>query len=173
MNFSKMKLSNKLITGFSLMIALIISISILSIIKLNQIDSNVKGLIFKENKKLKFSYEMKNDVDQMSIAVRNICASSDVTYMKTQKEEFQKAEKLYDSDKKELKKLLYTSSGIAISKEIDKNDDVAFEAFDEAIKNGMKIDISNEDLDKIISNLKKPLLFIKIPVNRTTRTDPG
>ncbi|WP_157055623.1 hypothetical protein [Clostridium sp. DMHC 10] len=54
MNFSKMKLSNKLITGFSLMIALIISISILSIIKLNQIDSNVKGLIFKENKKLKF-----------------------------------------------------------------------------------------------------------------------
>lgn len=170
MNFSKMKLSNKLITGFSLMIALIISISILSIIKLNQIDSNVKGLIFKENKKLKFSYEMKNDVDQMSIAVRNICASSDVTYMKTQKEEFQKAEKLYDSDKKELKKLLYTSSGIAISKEIDKNDDVAFEAFDEAIKNGMKIDISNEDLDKIISNLKKPQNDLMLSINKMIRT---
>lgn len=170
MNFSKMKLSNKLITVFSLMIALIISISILSIIKLNQIDSNVKGLIFKENKKLKFSYEMKNDVDQMSIAVRNICASSDVTYMKTQKEEFQKAEKLYDSDKKELKKLLYTSSGIAISKEIDKNDDVAFEAFDEAIKNGMKIDISNEDLDKIISSLKKPQNDLMLSINKMIRT---
>lgn len=156
MGFNKMKLSNKLIMGFSLMIVLVIGISVLSIFKLNQINGNIRDLIFKENPKLTLSYGMKDDISEMAIAVRNICASSDADYMKTQKEVFDTNKKEYSKNKKQLQSLVYTSLAVKLSREIDTNDEIAFAAFDEAIKDGMRSDVSNEEIDKIISNLKKP-----------------
>lgn len=156
MNFNKMKLSTKLTTGFSLMIVLIVGISVLSIIKLNKIDSTVKDLTITEDRKLTLAYEMKTDVDAMSIAVRNICASSDVAYMRTQENEYKAAQKEYNSNKRQLQSLTYTALGKQLNKEVDEKDDAAFDAFNEAIKIGMKTDVSNEELTKIISELKKP-----------------
>lgn len=156
MGFNKMKLSNKLITGFSFMIALIIFVSVLSIFKLNEINSTVKGLIFTENRKLSLSYEMKDNISEMAISVRNICASSDMSYMESERNMYNSAKKEYGANKKLLQSLIYTPTGIKLSKEIDKNDDIAFKAFDEAIKDGMKVDISNEEIDKIVSDLRKP-----------------
>lgn len=156
MGFNKMKLSTKLITGFSLMIVLIVGISVLSIFKLNEINNNITSLISKDNKKLTLSYEMKNDISEMAIAVRNICASTDETYMKSEKTEYDSAKEKYDANKKQLQKLVYTPVGIKISKQIDTNDDIAFTAFGEAIKAGMKTNVSNEELNKIVSDLKRP-----------------
>lgn len=156
MGFNKMKLSNKLITGFSLMIVLIIGISVLSVFKLNQINGNIRNLIFKEDPKLIASYEMKHDISEMAISVRNICVSSDMSYMKAQKKVFDTHKEEYTNNKKKLLSLVYTPTGIKLGKEIDANDDIAFAAFDNALSNGMKVDVSNEELDKIISSLKKP-----------------
>jgi len=151
-----MKLSTKLITGFCLMIVLVIAISVLSVFKLNQINDNIRGLISKEDPKLIASYQMKDDISEMAIAVRNICASTDMSYMETQKKIFEDYKEEYSKDKKQLQSLVYTPTGIKISKEIETNDDITFAAFDEAISVGMKVDISSDELNKIVSSLKEP-----------------
>lgn len=156
MSFNKMKLSTKLITGFSLMIVLVIVISVFSIFKLNQINDNIRNLIFREDPKLTSAYSMKDDVSEMAIAVRNICATTDMSYMETEKKIYEEHKEQYSNDKKKLQGLVYTPIGIKLSKEIETNDDIAFAAFDEAIKSGMNVDISNEEVNKIVSSLKKP-----------------
>lgn len=85
MNFNKIKLSNKLIIGFSLMILLIISACSISIFRLNQISQNVKQLVKVDNEKLNLAYSMRGNINKISISLRNIAISSDLNYIDEQK----------------------------------------------------------------------------------------
>ena len=85
MNFNKIKLSNKLIIGFSLMILLIISACSISIFRLNQISQNVNQLVKVDNEKLNLAYSMRGNINKIAISLRNIAISSDLNYIDEQK----------------------------------------------------------------------------------------
>ena len=85
MNFNKIKLSNKLIIGFSLMILLIISACSISIFRLNQITQNVNQLVNVDNEKLNLAYSMRGNINKIAISLRNIAISSDLNYIDEQK----------------------------------------------------------------------------------------
>ncbi|WP_243156247.1 MCP four helix bundle domain-containing protein [Clostridium sp. C2-6-12] len=85
MNFSKIKLSNKLIIGFSLMIILIMGASSLAIFKLNQINGTVNQLVDLENEKVLTAYKMRGSINKIAISIRNISISNDMKYMEEQK----------------------------------------------------------------------------------------
>ncbi|MTK11980.1 MAG: methyl-accepting chemotaxis protein [Clostridiaceae bacterium] len=156
MNFEKIKLSNKLLIGFSLMIILVIGVSSLAIYRLNQINQTVVKLINVENKKVALAYGMRGNVNKIAIGVRNIDISNDTKYMEAQKKIIDDNKALYEENKKQLEALLYTEKGKQIFKEIQKNDQIAFSAFDDAVKKGMKAGVTNEELQDILNGLDKP-----------------
>ncbi|MBI6872334.1 methyl-accepting chemotaxis protein [Clostridium aciditolerans] len=156
MNFEKIKLSNKLLIGFSLMIILVIGVSSLAIYRLSQINQTVVKLISVENKKVALAYGMRGNVNKIAIGVRNIDISNDTKYMEAQKKIIDDNKALYEENKKQLEALLYTEKGKQIFKEIQKNDQIAFSAFDDAVKKGMKAGVTNQELQDILNGLDKP-----------------
>lgn len=156
MNFEKIKLSNKLLIGFSLMIILVMGVSSLAIYRLNQINQTVVKLVNVENKKVALAYGMRGNVNKIAIGVRNIDISNDTKYMEAQKKIIDDNKALYEENKKQLEALLYTEKGKQIFKEIQKNDQIAFSAFDDAVKKGMKAGVTNEELQDILNGLDKP-----------------
>lgn len=156
MKFNQIKLSNKLIIGFSLMIILVIGVSSLAIFHLNQINQTVIKLINVENRKVTFAYGMRGNINKISISVRNLAISNDIKYMEAQKKIIDDNKALYEENKKQLEALIYTEKGKQIFKEIQKNDQVAFSVFDDAVKRGMKVGVTNEELQSIINGLDKP-----------------
>lgn len=156
MNFNKVRLSNKLIIGFSLMIILIIGVSSLSIIKLNQINQTVNELVNKDNKKLILAYDMRGSVNKIAISVRNICISNDINYMEEQKKIIEENKDLYNEKEKQLEGLLYTEKDKETYKDIQSNELVAFAQFNSAVNHGMKIGVTNAELQIIIEGLNKP-----------------
>lgn len=166
MNLKKMKLSTRLIMGFSLIILLAVAIATLAIVKLNEINGTVRDLTLKDSENLNITYSMKESLNEMAISVRNICASSDVAYMKAEKNQYDNAKKQYTTSKNQLKKLVYTQTGIKLSKEIDQQDDALLDVFDKAIKVGMRTDVSTLELNKIVSGLKEPQQNLFSTINK-------
>lgn len=156
MNFNRIKLSNKLLIGFSLMIILVIGVSSLSIFRLNQINQTVEDMISKENKKVALAYEMRGSINKIAISIRNIAISSDMRYMEDQKKIIDDNKILYKEKKKQLEVLISTEKGKEIYKKIQSNEQIAFYAFDSAIKEGMKVGVSSEELQEIMTTLDKP-----------------
>lgn len=156
MNFNKIKLSNKLLIGFSLMIILVIGVSSLGIFRLNKINQTVGQLVNVENKKVTFAYGMRGNINKIAISMRNIAISNDVKYMEAQKKIIDDNKALYNENEKQLEVLLYTEKGKQIFKEIQNNDQIAFSAFDDAVKRGMKVGVTNEELQNILNELDKP-----------------
>lgn len=85
MRFSKIKLSNKLIIAFSLMIILIMGVSSLAILRLSQINGTINQLIDVENEKVSAAYNMRGSLNKIAISIRNISISNDMNYMNEQK----------------------------------------------------------------------------------------
>lgn len=164
LSFGKIKLSNKLIIGFSLMIILTIGASSLSIYSINHINEIVIKLINVESKKVTLSYDMRGNINKISISLRNISISNDVKYMEAQKKIIDDNRALYEENKKQLEALLYTEKGKQILEEIRKNDQIAFFAFEDVIKTGMKAGVTNEELQEVLSEVDKPQedLFLSI-----------
>lgn len=166
MRIKKMGLSTKLILSFSLVIMLTAIISCLSIFKLNSINNTVKQLTLQDSEKLSVAYSIKENINQMAISVRNICVSKDLAYMKSEKEQYDNSKKQYDKYKKRLLGLVASPKGVELSNDIEKKDDALFAAFDDAIKNGMRTDVTSDELNKIIVNLKKPQENLILAANR-------
>lgn len=156
MNFNKMKLSNKLVMGFSLMIILVIGLAVLSIFRLNQINKIVNQMANVENKKVEILYSMRGSINKMAVGLRNIAISNDKNYMEDQKKIVDENKKVYLDDEKELQPLLYTDEGKKIFTQIQSNRQTAFSAFDDAVERGMKVGVSSEELQKILNDLDKP-----------------
>ena len=156
MNINKLKLSTKLIIGFAVIILLTVMASILSIYRLNQIQQTLTSLVDKENKKLTLSYEMKGNISEIAISIRNLAISNDTKYMEEQKKQIDEDTQKYKELETQLEGLLYTEKDKETYKEIKDNDQVAFAVFNNAIKTGMKVGVTNEELQVMLDGLKKP-----------------
>ena len=156
MNLNKLKLSTKLITGFAVILLLTVMVSILSIYRLNQIQQTLTSLVDKENKKLTLSYEMKGYINEIAINIRNIGVTNDTKYMEEQKKKIDEDTQKYKELETQLESLLYTDKGKEAYKEIKNNDQVAFDVFNNAVKTGMKVGVTNEELQIMLDALKKP-----------------
>lgn len=156
MGFSKIKLSNKLIIAFSLMIILIMGVSSLAILRLSQINGTVNQLIDVENEKVSAAYSMRGSLNKIAICIRNISISNDMNYMIEQKKILDKNKIIYYENEDKLGSLVYTEKGKEIFKEIKNNTESAFSAFDEAINLGMRTGVSTEELQDMITKIEKP-----------------
>ncbi|MCT8975628.1 methyl-accepting chemotaxis protein [Clostridium sp. CX1] len=156
MNFNKIKLSNKLLIGFSLMIILVVAVSSLGIIRLNQTNKIVEDLISTDNKKVSLSYEMRGHINKIAISVRNIAISDEPKYMEEQKKIIEENEELYRDKEKQLGALIYTEKGKEVYKELLANDEITFSAFGKAIEAGMKSGLTNAELQGVMTTIEKP-----------------
>ena len=156
MNFNKIKLSNKLIIGFSLMIVLTIAISSLSIFRLNQINQTVNQIVNENNKSLLLSDNMIGYIHKIEIDIRNISITNDTNYMEQLKKEIDSYKTGYNETEKQLGTLLSTQKGKDIYNQIQNNDQIALSAFDNAVRNGMKVGVTSEEQNNILNSLDKP-----------------
>lgn len=156
MNFNKIKLSTKLLTGFSLLLILIIGVSLLSIIRLSQISETLNQLVNQENKKLTLCYDMKECINKISISVRNLTISNDMKYMEQQRNIINENKNLYGNKKKQLETLLRTEKGKELYKNLQSSEQTAFSQFDNAVNQGMKVGITNGELQNILNELVQP-----------------
>lgn len=156
MNFNKLKLSNKLIIGFSLMIVLIIAVSALSIFRLNGINVAINQMANVENEKLKLAYNMRGSINKVAISLRNAAIDNDITLMDQEKKNIDNNIALYNKNEEQLAKLVYTPKGKQILKKIQENREVAFSAFDSAVSKSMKVGVTNEEIQNIFNEIDKP-----------------
>lgn len=156
MNLNKIKLSNKLRIGFFLMILLVIGASSIAIYRLNQINENVTQLNNVDNEKMIAAYEMRGNINKIAISIRNIAISTDQNYMNEQKKIIDKSKVLYYENQKKIDGLIYTEEGKNTFKKVKDSAEIAFSAFDDAVKKGARIDVTDEELQDILNGLEKP-----------------
>jgi len=156
MNINKIKLSNKLIIGFSLMVILVISIAILAIFRLNQINQTVNQIVNVDNKKVFLANDMNGYIEKISIDLRNLAISNDSTYIENQKKEINSYENSYKQSENQLGALLSSTKDKDIYNQIQDNDKIAFPAFDNAVTEGSKVDLTSDELNNILNVLDKP-----------------
>lgn len=156
MKLNKIKLSTKLITSFSIMIVFIAGVCALSIIRFIQITSTTEEIVNLENKKSSLLYGLNSDISDIAISIRNIAIYNDVNNIMDQKKAVENKMYNYIKIEKELGMLLYTEKGKAEFKKLQSNREVAFDAFIDAIENGSKVNVTNEELQTIVSKLGKP-----------------
>lgn len=156
MNFNKIKLSNKLIIGFSLMILLIISACSISIFRLNQISQNINQLVNVDNEKLNLAYSMRGNINKIAISLRNIAISNDLNYMNEQKKIIDENKALYSQNAKKIDELIYTEEGKNNFKKVKDSGEIGMSAFDDAVKKGARVDVTDEELQSILNGLEKP-----------------
>lgn len=156
MNLSKIKLSNKLLIGFSLMIILVMGVSGLAIFRLNQINQTVDQLVNVENQKVSIAYQMRGNINKIAISIRNMSISNDSEYIAEQKKIIDENKALYYENEKDLSPLIYTEKTKEAFKDIQSNDGMAFSAFDNAENIGKKIGVTNEELQDIFNTLEQP-----------------
>lgn len=156
MKFSKIKLSNKLIIGFSLMIIVAIGISSVAIFRLNQINDTVNGLVNIESEKVSTVYAMRGNINKIAISLRNVAVSNDAKFMEEQKKIIDDNRAMYVENQKKLGELVYTEKGKQAFKVIQSSAEVALIAFDDAIKSSMKVGLSNSEIEGTMIKLEKP-----------------
>lgn len=156
MNFNKIKLSNKLIIGFSLMILLIISACSISIFRLNQISQNINQLVNVDNEKLNLAYSMRGNINKIAISLRNIAISNDLNYINEQKKIIDENKALYSQNSKKIDELIYTEEGKNNFKKVKDSGEIGMSAFDDAVKKGARVDVTDEELQSILNGLEKP-----------------
>ncbi|WP_026883409.1 HAMP domain-containing methyl-accepting chemotaxis protein, partial [Clostridium akagii] len=155
MFLNKMKLSNKLNVGFSIMFLLVLVLGVFSFITVSVIGASMDTLANKDNKKLIESYEMRGYLNDSTIRLSNICISGDITYMNSEKKLLDNDISSYNKSKSILRSLLVTAKGKQIMSKIDSTDKVYFATVDSSLKVGMDTAVTNEQLQSIINNVNK------------------
>jgi methyl-accepting chemotaxis protein len=156
MSFNKVKLSNKLILGFSLLILLAVISSTIAIVRLNTISKSVEKLANVENKKLTLSYQLRGNINKIAISVRNLSISGNVSYMEEQKKIVDENKELFNTNAKSLESLLYLEKGKALFKDLETKAESALSAFDAATKLGMSGALTTDQMEALINNMDKP-----------------
>lgn len=138
------------------MIILIITTSTLSVIRLNQINQAVNRIVNENNKSLLLSDNMIGYIHKIEIDIRDMSISNDANYMKEQKEEIDSYKTGYLETKKQLEPLLSTQEGKDLYNKIQNNEQNLFTEFDKAATQGMKVGVTNDELNNILNEMDKP-----------------
>ncbi|GKU24032.1 methyl-accepting chemotaxis protein [Clostridium folliculivorans] len=156
MRFNKVKLSNKLIIGFSLMILLVMLSSALAIFRLNAINQSVSRLVNIENKKIELAYKMRGSINKIAISFRNISISSDSNYITEQQKIVNDNKKIFEDSKNELGSLISTAESKQVYQVIQTNSAAAFSAFDKAMATATQTSLTNAQLELILKDIDTP-----------------
>ncbi|WP_027623112.1 methyl-accepting chemotaxis protein [Clostridium lundense] len=156
MNLKKIKLGNRLILGFGTMIVLIIIISLVSVLRLNELNMNFAEIGNVSNKKVELANAMRGDINKARTSLRNILVSNDVNYMAQQQKIYNESVESYNEDERELEKILNTEKGRELFKAIKEKEVTAKPIFEETLKKGMNANISNKEMEKMLLDLSKP-----------------
>ncbi|MBK1813375.1 methyl-accepting chemotaxis protein [Clostridium sp. YIM B02505] len=156
MRFNKIKLSNKLIIGFSLMILLVMLSSGLAIFRLNAINQSVTRLVNVENKKMSLAYQLRGSINKIAISVRNLSISGNSNYISEQQKIITDNKKIFESSNNELGSLITTNESKEVYQALQKNATAAFSAFDKAIAIGSQTALNTAQLESIINEIDTP-----------------
>ena len=135
---------------------MIIATSTLSVIRLNQINQAVNRIVNENNKSLLLSDNMIGYIHKIEIDIRDMSISNDANYMKEQKEEIDSYKTGYLETKKQLEPLLSTQEGKDLYNKIQNNEQNLFTEFDKAATQGMKVGVTNDELNNILNEMDKP-----------------
>jgi len=150
---NKIKLSNKLYLGFTIMFLLVLFIGVFSFVNASRIGSYMDTLVNHDNKKLTESYEMKGDLTDSAIRVSNICTINNQDYKASQKKLLEDDIASYNKSKNILKRFLSTNAEKQIMSQIDINDKAYFDFVDTSLNVGMSNGFTSVQLQAIVSNL--------------------
>ena len=156
MNLRKVKLSTKLVVGFSLMALLTIitfALGDYNIYKINQI---VTKLTLVNEKKISYVDEMKTSISNINISIRNIAISNDPAYIATQDNLLQQYKTQFINSENALEKLISTPKGKQLFKDIQNKDSVSRQATDDAITKAQKVNLTSAQLEGILNEFAKP-----------------
>lgn len=151
----KMKLSNKLILSFSIIISLTILIAALSIYRFNTISNDVSIMANSDNEKLSLSYSMKENLTQLSINIRNLAISNDESYINAEKIIIDNNILEFNEKQSELESMLYTPTGKALFSEIKEKETVFFNTLDSVLVKAMRSDTTQKEVQEILATLSK------------------
>ena len=151
----KNKLGTNLLLAFGTMVILIIMITALAIFRLNQINSSLNNIVDKYNKRVELSNILIQDVNQVSINIRNILVSYDITYMETQSLLIDENLKKYDIDKNKLKQLIVLKDDKKLMEELESRGQIASIAIKEVSKEAMDPELTEEQLQILIDKVQK------------------
>ncbi|OPJ57802.1 methyl-accepting chemotaxis protein [Clostridium oryzae] len=151
MNFSKIKLSHKLIVGFALVILLTIIVSGLSIFRLGKISSEVENIDKIGNQKVKLSYQIRADVNKIAIAIRDTAISSDVNFMQTQKKVIDDSIVNIDENISKLIELAADSNEKTFIEKIKSDKEDAKVNFDKAVELGMSGSLNERQIRQVLA----------------------
>lgn len=156
MNLKKVKLTSKLLFSFGVMMVMLIVISIAAIVKLKESNAVLYQTINVNNRKIKLATDMRGYINRIAIDIRDIGVSNDMNYMTSKKNEIDENLAKYESAQNELQKLLSTQKGKEIFEKIKSGKEDIIRIFNDAIKTGMKIGVTNEELLVMFDKMEKP-----------------
>lgn len=156
MNLKKVKLTSKLLFSFGVMMVMLIVISIAAIVKLKESNAVLYQTINVNNRKIKLATDMRGYINRIAIDIRDIGVSNDMNYMTSKKNEIDENLAKYESAQNELQKLLSTQKGKEIFEKIKSGKEDIIPIFNDAIKTGMKIGVTNEELLVMFDKMEKP-----------------
>ncbi|NEU06351.1 methyl-accepting chemotaxis protein [Clostridium senegalense] len=156
MNLKKVKLSNKLILGFGVVIVLMALISSTVILKLKGVDKSLHLIVDVNSKKQNIATDMRGDINNIGLAIRNLCVSKNMDYMNEQKKNIDENISKYIESENELISIMETEKGKTIMEEVKKDGETAIIAINKAVEEGMRTNVSSAELEKIIISLEEP-----------------
>ncbi|WPC44711.1 methyl-accepting chemotaxis protein [Clostridium sp. JS66] len=149
-------MTSKLLFSFGVMMVMLIVISTAAIVKLKESNAVLYQTINVNNRKIKLATDMRGYINRIAIDIRDIGVSNDMNYMTSKKNEIDENLAKYESAQNELQKLLSTQKGKEIFEKIKSGKEDIIPIFNDAIKTGMKIGVTNEELLVMFDKMEKP-----------------
>lgn len=156
MNLKKVKLTSKLLFSFGIMMVMLIIISTASIVKLKESNALLYQTINVSNRKIKLATDMRGYINKIAIDIRDIGVSNDMSYMTSKKKEIDENLAKYENAQNELQKLLSTQKGKEIFEKIKSNKEDFIPILNDAIKNGMRVGVTNGELLVMFEKMENP-----------------
>ncbi|WP_010299249.1 methyl-accepting chemotaxis protein [Clostridium senegalense] len=155
MNLKKIKLSNKLIIGFGVILILMTMISLTTIVKLNNVKKSLTEITVTNTEKQETATNMRACSNNISIAIRNLCISNSDEFMQKQKKTIDDNINKYMKLESELEKTITTEEGKKVVEEIKQSREKELSLINSSVKEGMRKNITGVEIEKIISNIEE------------------
>ncbi|WP_125152973.1 methyl-accepting chemotaxis protein [Clostridium rectalis] len=159
--FKKLSVKTKMFLSFSIMMALILIVSLLSIYGTIKLKDSFNNVVDKDIKKIQLIYESRGKVNKIYNSFRNILVSNSDEYMNEQKKNLKNNLKEYKDLNRLLKSELKSTEGRKILQEIDNSYREAEQVLERLIPLVEKTNISivqQEEISKNISSAQEKWL---------------
>lgn len=150
MNLKKIKLSNKLIIGFSSILILMTIIAVTTVIKLNSIKSSLHAITNENTKKQILVNSMMTSLNNAEIATRNMCTTNDTSIINSQKPIAEDNLAKYKAYEAELEKLLVSEDDKKAMELIKQESEAGTKSLNDCIKASADPTTDSKVLDNLL-----------------------